>query len=756
MATSRPRSSLPQRKVNEKTEAIVNDFATFLYKEGRDVFQNIERIKRFLRLADRRFQGDKVTPESFFNFCTHEVDHICWALFCHARLNAVIAPHGFQLLRARENSFALQTLENSEDTLSGPDNIFATCVCIWLLRTHSCISKVVLNVATVARFHAPLFWKLLFINTRHLDKVELIGLPTDQNHFRVACLFEKARELSEIVLVHIPLTDEQAELLCSVIAENEGLERLVLKYVNMTTTALEVLRRAITKYSRPMSFELREKTGACEGYEDAVTAILDTPVSELCLETPCNWAELFKRLRRNTCLCDLEIIDRDSLLYSSLTNLAEAVLENTTLRCLKLTIRPSLTNAFPADHWCKLTDAIGRNRALTALSFASSSFCEEESSAIASLAEGIARNKTLVEVSVEDCDLSLTSLLLLLDGLARNERVEILRIGALSEDEEVNRSVFKRVAELGLGERVDCEYVLKSEWLLDWTKQDYERTQCRRMKGVFASVLSNGDRISNMLDRAKDTLTCLHLEGKDDVPMSAAGASSLHDLFANSNVLEHVKLLCNAVAVFVVRILSGLASSRTIYSVLFGRKWQLSREVAIAFAETLQENSSIAELTIWQDTRMGFEELKEHLRFGVSNNYAIHKIRLLYGPERKESHDLVLPQILLYNRTIARRAAEAIIECHWTVRGLHAFTRMNSCVNCRAVLRRATGFDDVELDSQIMKASKWAGRQLPRIPLIVTEDGERARTDARNKITLRDVIEDFIKQAKIFLEGHKR
>ncbi|KAL1471700.1 hypothetical protein MTO96_023532 [Rhipicephalus appendiculatus] len=259
-----------------------------------------------------------------------------------------------------------------------------------------------------------------------------------------------------------------------------------------------------------------------------------------------------------------------------------------------------------------------------------------------------------------------------------------------------------------------------------------------------------------MLDRAKDTLTCLHLEVADDVPMSADEATSLHDLFANSSVLQDVKLLCNAVAGFSVRILNGLACSRTVYSVLFGRRWQLSRDVAIAFAKMLRKNTSIAELTIWQETRVGFEELKQHLRFAVNDNYAIQEVRLLYGPERRESRDHVLPLMLLTNRSIASCVAEAIVEYDWSLKRMNEFTRMNSCLNCRAVLRRTAGVDDEELDSKIMQVSQWAERQIPKIPCIVIEDGESATTNAQKQITLRDFIEDFIKQANIFLEGHKR
>ncbi|KAL1424994.1 hypothetical protein MTO96_019574 [Rhipicephalus appendiculatus] len=688
--------SSESEQANKLAEALMDGFANFLCTEDRDVFQNIHRIKRLLKLADNRFRDGNDLIESFFYHCTHGIQGDCWAFSCHHRFNTVLIPHGIEMIAIHENTFALQTLENAEDILTGPHDLFSMCICLWLLTTHRCISKVIIDVATVARFHAPLFWRLLSLNARHLDQVELIGLPTDKGHFSVFQLFENATKLSEIIIAHIALSDNQVELLCNVLAQNEGLERLVLKYVSMTTVALQVLSRAIIKNSRPAYFELREKIRTCETYKNAVANLLDTPVSKLCLEAPCNWEELFRRLRCNTSLTDLEIFDCGSRMYTSLKDLAGALLENSTLRRLKLCIAFPHMDESAAELWRKLTQSIGSNQGLKSLSLASWNYCEEHGEIMEELAEAIAQNKTLVELSVEDFDLPVASLLLLFGGLSLNDKMETLHIGALPVDEEVNRLVLKRVAELGLGERVDCMYVLKSDWQLDQTEEAYRAT-------------------------------CLR-----------------------SSVLEHVTLLFDVDASVAITILKGLASSRTLYTVVVGRGWQLSSEVAIAFGETLKKNSSIAELTVWQDNRTGFEELKKHLRLGVKPNYAISKVRLLYGPEKKESCDWELFQMLQNNRVVASWAADAVIGYNCTRACMYAFIRMKTCNNYRAVLRRTMGCDKNELESKIMEACKRSERVLPEFPLAVTEDGQPGASAKRTN-ALRTFKKDFIEEVKIFL-----
>ncbi|KAL1424995.1 hypothetical protein MTO96_019575 [Rhipicephalus appendiculatus] len=521
----------------------------------------------------------------------------------------------------------------------------------------------------------------------------------------------------------------------------------------MTTMALEVLSRAITKYSRPTSFELREKTPACQGYEAAVAGLLDTPVNKLCLEAPCNWAKLFKLLRYNTCLSDLEIFDRGSCMHTSLKDLADALLDNSTLRRLKLCARFPRMDQCATGQCLKLTQFIERNRGLKALSFASSKFCED-CVAMAELAEAIAQNKSLIKLSVEECDLSLASLFFIFFGLSHNETMETLRIGILLMDEEVNRLVLERIAELGLGERVDCVYAVKSDWLLARYPEACEMTCFRKVRVVYSSAL-DGDCFLNIVHHVQKTLTSLYLEGMTDFCMSYTEAQCLADVLANSNMLEHVTLLLDVDAGIVVTILEGLALSRTIYSVLVGHRWQLSGKVAIAFGEMLRKNSSIAELTVWQDTRTGFEELKVQLRLGVKHNYAIYRVQLLYGPEMKESHDWALLQMLQNNRIAVTWAADIIRGCSCMGACMYAFNRMKACNNCWVVLRHVTGCEKEELESKMMEACKRSGRELLRVPPGVTKAGGQTQVTGKTSNALCTLDTDFIEEVKIFVEARK-
>ncbi|KAH6933245.1 hypothetical protein HPB50_013833 [Hyalomma asiaticum] len=754
MATPKPRKTPAPNQITEITEDIIDKFARFIYAEDRDVFQNVERLKRYLRLAEKRFLASRNHAMSLFGPCTQTMEGYCWLFKRYLDVNSVILPHGFEMIIIRGNAFAVQTLENSEDIITRPDELFAMCICNWLLREHSCIARVVLNVATVARFHAPLFWRLLSLNVLHLNNVELIGLPTDESHFRFSRGFENATRLAEIVLVHIRLSDDQVSLLCEVLTRNVALQKLVLKYGHLSAVALELLGGAISEHGRPTFFELREETPSCELYADAVASLLDTPVRRMCLDAPCNWAELFKRLRCNKLLSDLEIIDCDSLMHSSLHYLADSLLENSTLTRLKLSIRFPELNPCIKDHWCQLTKSIGQNRNLKWLSFASTEFCEEDSVMTVSLAEAIAQNKSLVDISVEDCDLSLASFYFLLDGLARNDSVKTLHFGELRKYEELNRSILDRVVEMGLEERVDCLCVMRSEWVLKWSQDECERTPIRRVRLLYTSALSES-RILNILHRAQDKLTQLYVEGSGDVQMSTTAAIHLADLLANSHALEHVTLLFDADDTVAVKILIGLASSKTIYSVVVGRRWKLSREVMTAFQATFRRNSSIAELTVWQDDRTGYEELKRNIIDGLISNTALQKVRLLYGPEQKEARDPEMFAILQFNRGYALCVAGLILGGDWIVEGMVAFLRVCFCDNFRAVMRRATGFSDEEIDSKLVEVSKRAERPMlivaPPVPQIDMDAAKLAEKSA----AVRGISKDFVERVKIFLQARK-
>ncbi|KAH6948607.1 hypothetical protein HPB50_025228 [Hyalomma asiaticum] len=515
----------------------------------------------------------------------------------------------------------------------------------------------------------------------------------------------------------------------------------------MTATALEILNSAFIKYCRPNCFELRYKSSTCEAYEKALANLLDTPLGKLCLEAPCNWTELFKRLRHNTCLFDLEIYDCGFRMYSSLKGLAEAMLENLTLRRLKICISFPEMDECAIDLWRKLAQSIGRNRGLKSLILDAWNICDRSIAIMESLAEAIAQNKTLEELSLENEYVPAESLLLVLHGLARNNTIKTLHIGAFLESEGINRQMLNCVAELGLSERVDCEYALDSGTRPRNSHEAYETVRFRKVR--VEDVLALSIHYTNVLHGLQDTLTSLVVNIVSGVPIADDGAQCLADMFSNGNVLEHVTLLFLAGASVAITILGGLARSRTLNTVVVGRQWSLSRNVAIAFEETFQNNSSIAELTIWQYTRLGFEELKAHIRAGVKGNYAISKVQFLYGDDKEESYDWELFQMLQCNRIVASWAADIIRGHSFTRECTYAFVRMSACNNCRTVLRRTTGCDSEELESRIIEIYKRAEKEMPEVLRSARESCHVGKPGS-NTNAFRTFNKDFIEEVTIF------
>ncbi|KAL1424993.1 hypothetical protein MTO96_019573 [Rhipicephalus appendiculatus] len=255
-----------------------------------------------------------------------------------------------------------------------------------------------------------------------------------------------------------------------------------------------------------------------------------------------------------------------------------------------------------------------------------------------------------------------------------------------------------------------------------------------------------------MIHCMQHSLTVLSLEGVPGVPLSSTEAECLADIFAESEALQRVALLFDTDANVAVRILGGLQSSRQIHSVIVGRGWNLSSEVAIAFGKMLQYNSSIAELTVWQDTRMGFGELTENLRIGVKYNYIISKVQLFYGPEKEESHDWVLFQMLQTNRVVASWAVDILFGNIWSGPCMYALYRIQWCNNWRAVLSLATGCSADELNSMMQAVCDRAGTEMPGYPPTVAKSDRQMLAVAKMNTALETINKDFIEEIKLFFD----
>ncbi|XP_077532187.1 uncharacterized protein LOC144144548 isoform X1 [Haemaphysalis longicornis] len=700
-----------QRTRDEETAETISTFARFLLREEPDLFDNIFRAKRFLELADRRFRGSFGIQESFFDPCTKGGDESCWALGLHQRWNAVLNPESVEMIALHEGTFSFETFGDAPNlhTLLDPNDAFSVCICLWMLRHHRCISRVSLDVSVIAPHYPRIFWRLLRFNAEYLDQVELKGLGESNDDFNIGHLLHSAVHLSHLFLTNFRLTDTGAAHISDIVANNDDLAVLVLRDVRLGTPEIQHLGRIISANGHPWTLELAGSIEPSGGRDDAVANLLDTALGGLRLGISCNWTPFFQRLGNNSELCELEIIDCGAL-HLSLADLASALMVNNSLKRLKLQLRLSSAEPSIVIAWQRLSQAIGQNRALQLLSFAFSKFGDQEDAAVTALGDALAENETLRELSVEGCELSYASLHVLLDNLARNMMLQKLLIGAL-EDADMCEQVLGHIVELGLSERVDWICKLKCDRLL-WAAVEVRVEAARHGAQVLRKVSVLGPRVQGAGDSFTGlslmyrALTSLSIEG--NVVISNAGAETLEDLFARSSVLESVTLLFPVGESLVVTILAGLASSKTVSSVVVGGGWPLVGAASVAFEKLLETNSSIVELSIVERTRVGFEDLKCRLQRGLRRNYSVSKLRLLYGEERVESRDSRVVRLLQCNRIMTSWSSDAIVGCHMTRGAAYSIHRINTCDSGRLILRTGTGYSDEELDKKLPDALKKA------------------------------------------------
>ncbi|KAK8772285.1 hypothetical protein V5799_024471 [Amblyomma americanum] len=704
----------------------MEDFANYLYSEGPDAFQNVYRVRRFLDLADHRFRGSVGRVRSFFSPCTHgllETD--CWALAFHERFNAVLNPRGMEMLLAHEGSYAFQTIEKATDILMGTGDVLSMCICLWLLKEHRCISKVVVDVAVVAGYHSELFWKLLSLNKAHLDVVELRGLPNVPVGFKIYPLFKNANRLTALTLVSLHLNREEVVKLCDLISLNAGLTRLVLQDLGIDPLGVGRISHAILEHEQPKVLVLRDKASRHRGFEDVVSGLLDTKLQKLILNLPCRLSCLFDRLGCNTSLTELEVVDTTPRLHLSLHDLATSLMTNTTLSRLTLRIFVPEANMDFLGGWQRLTRSIACNQSLKYLSFATSRFGVRESACMSALGDAIGLNKTLQELSVQGCRLNCASLLYLLGGLVQNKTLQELKLGDLGADDRTSEQILQQVIDLRLGERVDCVYTLRHGKVLEKVCTPNEALSIRGLRLACAQV-DDRDAMLACLSLLRESLTTLRVEG---VPMTDEGAYCLAKLFAESKVIRDVMLLFPATADQVALMMSGLAASEIVNIVTVGGGWELYGVAAEAFEEVVRDNRSIRELTVFQETALGYEELKSYLQRGVTGNDVIVKLRLLHGRNRTESRDFEVMQTLQRNRVVCKWAAEAILGNKITGATLSTLSRMNDCTRCRALLRDAMGMNEETVQKKTIEALETINAQLERVDSNITPNTTTASAE---------------------------
>lgn len=357
-----------------------------------------------------------------------------------------------------------------------------------------------------------------------------------------------------------------------------------------------------------------------------------------------DWTPLLSRLQDYASLTDLEVSGLRACVYTSLSVLASVLLANSTLK--NLAVQVCLPKHDPAAEWVAFTEAVGQNKGLESLSFASSTFGSDPEAAVAALRAALEENVTLRKLSMEECGLSSSNVLLLLGCLERNTTLEELHVDPFHDEDFLVklRETYKFKGRILFAQKSAFGEVVR--------KTAFEKESAGEMNFLFTRPEEVIPMLA-VLSRARETLTDLSFEGK--VPISDHGGRLLASIIPKCRLLEKVSLLFPSGVVPVLFLLEALTQSESVYCLVLGGGWQLTERVGQSFEHMLRTNTNIRELTIIQPNRTGFEDLKKHLRVGMQKNGLVSKLRLLYDVDRKESRDYELMRMLQRNRIVEKR-----------------------------------------------------------------------------------------------------
>lgn len=671
------KSLLLQEKKERDAAGNLETFARYLTDGKPHVFDNFFQAKRLLELADRRFRAGG--NESLFDACTQSDKEACWTFKLHPRINAVLNPRGMEMLPIHKDGFVVQTMENCADILLGPKDLYSLCLCLWIVQ-HRCITKVVLDVSVVARYHSAAFWKILLVSPDRLDSVELRGFLGTPDLFALQPCVYGADRLSELILVDFTISSIVIEQLCELLERNKGLRVLALRNVALdtpvgwlrrlqegtgsdesdvgeSTVSDEGRSESVAALAGSVSDGLSQeytsvsRASSCsEGCDDQESVDVDTGTADKGISTDSHrevmrdWTPLLSFVKDYVSLTDLEISGLRACMYSSLPELSSVLLANSTLK--NLAVQVCLPKRDPVDDWLAFTKAVGQNKGLESLSFAHSTFGSDPGPAVVALRAALEENVSLQKLSMERCGLSGSNTQLLLGCLERNTTLEELHVDPFDDQDFMLklRDTYKFKGRI--------LFVYESAFGEVRRKTAFEKESAGEMNFTFTRQ-NELMPMFNALSHARDTVTDLSFDSKD--PMTEHGGRLLASILPKCRVLERVSLLFPSGIVSALYMLEAVTQSETVSCLVVGGGWPLTDMVGQSFEHMLRVNTSIRELTIVQPNRTGFEDLKKHLRQGMQKNGLVSKLRLLYDVDRKESRDYEIMRMLQRNRIVEKR-----------------------------------------------------------------------------------------------------
>lgn len=640
--------------VNGDHGASLPGFAKVLAEAAPHVFGTVEDTLALFEDANGEF--NKYGTTRLTDSCTHAVGSPCWAVKQQVNLNYLFNRRGVEVVQVHRGSLHFRTVDMDPDDLQSDQDVMFLGVYLWFLRQHYCIAGVVVSTQVLAPRHSLVFGSLLKL-TPAVGKVEICGCdplkgpstvtPEQPRLDPLSCL----SHLTELGLASMHLSSASGTLLVQVVESNASLKFLILIDIQMGAATFSELIDRIVKHSQLADFRLKMSVNEpVPTYTEALSRLGKSGVKRLHLHLDCDMIPILRGLADsatlNTLVLEAPIVSTEVL--GALADLFETCRLITRLKvCVDFQKFPMLSCA--ADH---MRNILLRN-SLQYLVLSGSRFVPE---ALKGVVDGLALNRSLKELHLDDCQLSCVDAGPFLRVVKERPRLTELNFGFLEGTDHQQVEFLQMMMRLNVSINVTCVYQECQMALL----QEAAETSCMFSKISTSYKQCNiAEPFLRSLRSTVCTLTSLCI----DTPqvLSPLGGQFVTQMIRASHVLRVLRLRCPTTKSSSMQLMRGLAESTSV-AVLTLERWDMSEGVQRRFIDMLRQNRTLHRLEFYVSDMSEYALFKSSLLKGLAFSSSVTTVKIYQGPDREEAFDHALLPLLQRNEMLVNWAIDDIIK----------------------------------------------------------------------------------------------
>lgn len=657
----------------------IPEFARYLRLQAPTHFRSADDAEQRIRSLEDAFRA--AAGEELARPCSHSENEPCWTLKCQEAWNNLLNSHGPELLEySGGRALSLRTLHLMDRiNLDPSETLTSLCLVMWVVYEHQCIKAATFNAGVIAPHHVSLFYRLLRFHKGYVSAGVLADHSEPAGAWR-SRVFDSLSDTTLLQTFHVSalrLNEPQSDNLCALITRNPGLRVIVLVNITVDSIAAMNLFEGLTHLKTLEDLQLFAMVDEGEYvYGEAICTLLQTTVQRLRLALPCDMTQFFTELENNHSLNELElgcpVSDAEPLLA-----LADSLVKNRTLRCLKMAVNVSRRRRFSA-FGSALANIVANNRRIEVLDLSGSTFhgCDT----LRGLSDALRRNYTLDELYLHDCDLTCAEVVMLLGALNDNASLREVCFGAVNDTPASRAAVLAQIASQSLQNRVtfvwrDDEVPLLTDHLDAPMRKFYLRAEDAWPDDVAIFL--------HHLYKFESTLTALYIWAPDI--MTTEAASDLSSFFANATMLRKVALIYETTVETSLVLLEGIGKSSFITTLVIGR-WFVDGVVALALRDALAVNKSLLQLEVLRfDGECVCPSFDRLLPEAVAASRSLVVVRRFrdWQEMRTEMKDASVRSTLRRNEMALRDALDSMLERKLKAPASYAYHKLRACCDPR-------------------------------------------------------------------------